>query len=227
LLLVEPDWIRVNDKASLWLDVADFERAYDLGRDASGQALSPGQVQAITAAVDLYQGDLLEGWYQDWLLYERERLQNAYLVMLDKLMAYCEAHGQYEMGIVYGTRVLRLDQARERTHRRLMRLHCLTGDRTAALRQYQRCVATLKGELGVGPTRRTRALYEQIVTDRLDDASPGLAESSRVPEPKSASLSEVLDRLQQFQDILEAMQRQVHTDIQVLQHASRRGSQPR
>jgi len=28
--------------------------------------------------VDLYQGDLLEGWYQDWLLCERERLQNMF-----------------------------------------------------------------------------------------------------------------------------------------------------
>ena len=39
----------------------------------------------------VYRGDLLEGCYQDWCLFERERLQNAYLAMLDKLMVRC--HG--------------------------------------------------------------------------------------------------------------------------------------
>ena len=40
--------------------------------------------------------------------------------------------------LAYGARILHCDRARERTHRRLMRLHFLAGDRTAALRQYPR-----------------------------------------------------------------------------------------
>ncbi len=64
--------------------------------------------------MDLYRGDLLEGWYQEWCLFERERLQNAYMLMLDKLMGYCEAHSEYEQGLVYGDLILRLDHASER-----------------------------------------------------------------------------------------------------------------
>jgi two-component SAPR family response regulator len=93
--------------------------------------------------VALYHGDLLEDWFQDWCLYERERLQNIYLAALDKLMDYCEASRDYDAGLAYGTRILRHDLARERTHRRLMRLYYLAGDRTSALRQYDRCVQIL------------------------------------------------------------------------------------
>src|SRR5438128_1039451 len=58
----------------------------------------------------LYRGDLLEGWYSDWCLYERERLQHMYLAMLDKLMEYSESHQEYETGQTYGMRALRYDR---------------------------------------------------------------------------------------------------------------------
>ena len=123
--------------------------------------------ETLSAAAELYRGDLLEGCYQDWCLFERERLQNAYLTMLDKLMVRCQSAGSYEAGIAYGERVLRIDRAHERTHRRLMRMRYLDGDRTAALAQYDRCISALREELGVGPARLTSSLHDQIRTDNL------------------------------------------------------------
>lgn len=168
VLLVEHDWIQLNPEAELWLDVGEFEEAFDLVHGAAGQELDARRAQMLEDAVRVYQGDLLEGWYQDWCVYERERVQQMYFTMLDKLMGYCEARQQYESGLLYGTRILRHEPARERTHRRLVRLHCLSGDRTSALRQYQHCVVALEEELGVRPSQRTTALYESIRNDRLD-----------------------------------------------------------
>ena len=178
LLLVEPDWVQLSPKADFWLDVAAFERAYDAARGVPAKELDPDQVEGLRAAAGLYQGDLLEGWFQDWCLYERERLQNMYLVMLDKLMDYCEVHHEYEAGVDHGVRILRCDRAHERTHRRLMRLHYLSGDRTMALRQYQRCVDALREELNVEPARGTVALYHQVRADRLEIALPLAASST-------------------------------------------------
>ncbi|TKJ30799.1 MAG: hypothetical protein CEE40_03825 [Chloroflexi bacterium B3_Chlor] len=172
VLLVEPDWVQISPGADLWLDVSEFEEALGLVHGVPGHQLGASQVQTLDDAVHLYQGDLLEGWYQDWCVYERERLQQMYLAMLDKLTEYCEAQQQYETGLVYGTRILRHEPARERTHRRLMRLHCLSGDRTAALRQYERCVVALEEELGVRPAGRTTVLYEQIRSDQLEGSHP-------------------------------------------------------
>src|SRR5581483_473296 len=136
ILLVEPEWIRLNSEADFWLDVAIFESAFQLVQKIPSQELDSQKAQLLQSAVQLYQGPLLEGWYQDWCLYERERFQSMYLAMLDKLMRYCEVHRDYETGLLYGTRAMCYDRACERTHRRLMRLYYLSGDRTAALRQF-------------------------------------------------------------------------------------------
>ena len=167
LVLIEPEWIYVNPRSDLWIDVAAFEQACGNLRGVAGRALDTHQAQTLIDAVALYRGDLLEDCYLDWCLFERERLRGLYLAALDKLMDYCEAHGQYEAAICYGSRILQRDQARECTHRRLMRLHFLAGDRTEALRQYDRCVEILQQELAVKPAASTVALHEHIRSGRL------------------------------------------------------------
>lgn len=169
LLTVDAEWVGLQSSADLWLDVAAFEDAFTPVQDVRGHDLGFERARLLEAAVQLYQGDLLEGWYDNWCLFERERLQNIFLAMLDKLMGHCEANDQYETAVVYGTRILSFDRAREHTHRALMRLQYLAGNRTAALRQYERCSTALEEELGVKPSRSTCALYEEIKDDRFDN----------------------------------------------------------
>jgi DNA-binding SARP family transcriptional activator len=182
LLLVEPDWVQLNSEANLWLDVAVFEQAYNLAQKIPGQQLDSSIAQLLIETVQFYQGPLLEGWYQDWCLLERERLQNIYLAMLDKLMSYCEVHQDYETGLLYGLRIMCYDRARERTHRRMMRLYYFLGDRAEALRQYERCAAALEEELGISPSKSTIAIYKQIQADQLDEPAFIPAEVDAFPE---------------------------------------------
>lgn len=221
ILLVDPAWVQINQSAALWLDVAVFEDAYSVVQGIPSGELSPQQIAQMQAAVELYQGDLLEGCYQDWCLYERERLQNMYLALLDKLMDSCEAHGAYETGITYGARILRYDRARERSHRQLMRLHYLAGNRTAALRQFERCAAALQEELGVQPARRTLLLYEEMRADQFH--SPRMEHAAEsTPSGTSTALPEVLGRLRQIRAVLADFQRQVDQDIQAVEIALNR-----
>src|ERR1700675_3189640 len=90
LLRVDCDWVAPNLEAGASLDVAQFEKAFALVRGCPARDLTGEQATALHSAIGLYQGDLLEGWYQDWCLYDRERLQNMYLSMLGRLMASCE-----------------------------------------------------------------------------------------------------------------------------------------
>lgn len=216
VLLVDLDRIRINPDVNLRLDVADFEQAFARVQGTPGRSLDALQAEVLHGAVELYRGDLLEGWFQDWCLYERERLQNAYLATLDKLADYCESHGQYERGLAYGARILRCDGARERTHRRLMRLHYLAGDRTAALRQYDRCVEALYRELAVRPAARTVALYEEIRTERLLN-SMHLSATDQVPPEASPEAFEMLRRLEQLQVAVSEVQRQLQHAIQAIE----------
>lgn len=164
LLLVEKEWVQVNRKG-IWLDVAELESAFQSVQSTPGEQLAGDQAKTVAAAVDLYRGDLLEGWNEEWCVFERERLRAVQLTMLEKLLGYCEATGSFEEGLLYGERLLRSDRAHERAHWRMMRLSYLAGDRTGALRQYEKCRAALAEELGVSPGRVTRDLYDQICAD--------------------------------------------------------------
>jgi len=210
ILLVEGNWIQLNAKADLWLDVAIFEQAFTPVMGIPGEKLDHDRAQSLRSAVELYRADLLEDCYQNWCLYERQRLQHIYLSMLDKLMGFCEANHEYEAGLSHGMQILQYDRAHEATYRRLMRLLYLAGDRTGALRLFEHCVAALKEELNVPPTERTIALYEQIRANQLTD----LNSLSTMPSG-GPSLSEVLERLGQLQAFLTDIQQ----DILVIERA--------
>jgi len=221
LLCVEPDSVDLNSR-NLWLDVAAFEQAYTPVQDVQGRDLDVERARNLQGAVQLYQGDLLEGWYQDWCLYERERLQNIYLAMLDKLMYYCEEHKEFETGIVYGTRILFFDRASEHTHRQLMRLKYLAGNRTGALRQYESCTVALEEELSVKPAQSTIALYEQIRADQLQLRTSVLPLTLVDRQATIVVLPELLTRLRQVQELIADIQEVVQVDIQAIEVLLRR-----
>ena len=214
MFVVGHERVQLNLPAGVWFDVAALEEAYARVKGRAGVDLDEPCAELLQQAVQLYRGDLLEGWYQDWCLYERERLQNMYLVMLDKLVSYCLARQKYELGLLYGSLVLRYDRASERAHRQLMRLRYLSGDRTGALRQYQRCVAALEEELSVKPDKRTSALYQQIRADAYEPAAPAPAAPARPEEPAPpATLSELVGRIGHIQTLLTDLQRRVYNHL--------------
>jgi DNA-binding SARP family transcriptional activator len=220
ILLIDHDWVELNLPGECSLDVAVFEHAFAATQGVPGKLLDSSGAALLRNAVELYKGDLLDGWYQDWCLFERERLQNIYLCMLDKLMCYCEEHSEYEIGQCYGATILRYDRARELTYRQLMNLQYRAGDRTGALRQYERCVAALDELLGVKPERRTTELYEYIRTD----VTATQASAKDQPVSEVVSFSQVLNRLKQLPLVLEAMQKQIRRDVQAVENKLRNNS---
>lgn len=217
--LVEADWVRLNPQLDLWLDVDELEKASALAMGVPGHKLDPATAETLQNATQLYHGDLLEGCYQDWCLYERERLQNTYLATLDRLICYFEANNLGQQGLSCAAEVLRYDPARERAHRQMMRLYHAAGDRTAALRQYQRCVAALQAELGVRPAARTVKLWEKLQVDDLESSSSALYRSEPNPENATNLLPEVLDHLKEVRTTLSNIQRQVQKEIRAVEFA--------
>jgi DNA-binding SARP family transcriptional activator len=211
LLNVDTEWIEVNQSASIWLDIDRFEHVYTTTCQLEGRVLTPSQVNALCEAIALYQGDLLDGWYQDWCIFERERFQQMYLTMLDKLIVYAEHIRDIAMGIHYCELALRSDPARECVHRRLMRLYHQAGNRSAALRQYETCAEVLQRELDVEPAKSTVFLYDQIRNDQpfaaeLDKPSPAFFVSDR------NELSAVLSHLNQIEAVLTQSLQQIQRD---------------
>ena len=146
------------------LDVADFEDALARAEGAEQAGDGAAVREALTDAVALYGGDLLPSCYDDWILPHRERLRQAYLRALERLIKLLEGQREYEAAIRYAQRLLRHDPLHEAGYRRLMRLRALSGDRAGALRVYHTGATTLARELGVEPSEATQSAYEQLVS---------------------------------------------------------------
>lgn len=163
--------VEFNQDAEYWLDVEEFER---LVHDGEATATAPAGAEAaerLRAAVDLYRGDLLEGTYDDWCLYERERLRLLYHAALERLMRFEQERSAWGEAIALGQRLLALDPLLESVHRELMRCHVERGDRGAALRQFEECVRTLRRELDVEPMPQTRELQDRILAGATPPAT--------------------------------------------------------
>ena len=215
VLQADLESVRLNTNQGVLLDVAVLEKAFEMANGIAGEHLDDETAKQLGEAVKGYQGDLLEGSYQDWCLYHRERLQNMYLEMLDKLMAYCEVCRDFASGLAFGERLLHEDPARERTYVRLMRMEYLAGDRAGALRRFQRCAAALKKDLNVEPAKSTIKLLEQIRADQLE--IPGQAGAVPVPgELENTVLPPLLIRLRKIRTLLLGVQQRVQQDIQAV-----------
>jgi DNA-binding SARP family transcriptional activator len=152
--------------SNYWIDTEVLEATLVHFQPIAGADLGPDEARQVEEAVELYTGDLLEGIYADWCLYDRERLNVLYLNALGKLMAFHEVNGTYDKGLAYGQRILAHDNTREKIHRQMMRLYWLQGDRNAALAQYKQCVQILRGTFDIDPMEETKRLYEQMANNR-------------------------------------------------------------
>ena len=209
-LIVDTKWIQFTPDTEFWVDAEEFERVYNRYNNLKVGDFNSNDFNLLQRTINLYQGNFLEGWYQDWCIIERERYQRIYLMMLGKLIQYCEAHGKFETGLAFGAEILRSDRAYERAHRQMMRLYLLSGDRSQALRQYERCVEALDEELGVAPSKRTTQLYEKI---RTDSYGPSTLEGKLVGKQNSTALKDLLKNLEMYAGILNDMQIEVHREI--------------
>ena len=101
--------------------------------------------------------------FDDWVSFERDRVQQLAIKLWRARADAYEARGEWSQAITAAQRVLEFDPTHEETHRQLMRLHYATGDRAAALKQYETARAALERELGVAPMEETRALHQHII----------------------------------------------------------------
>lgn len=212
------DWIRIAAAANLRLDLARFEAAWAELEEVPERELASSASPRARATLALYRGELLEGSSWDWCLLERTRLRDMFLALADRVMSGCLALEKPAAGVRLGFEILRHDPARERTHQQLMSMQLLAGDRGAALRQYERCVAALRDELGVEPCRATRELVARIRGGPSGVEADAAFRLLPAAEPQVPAVG-VLERLRQLRALLSEARHEVHAEIQALERA--------
>lgn len=167
------------DSAMITVDALEFE------------ALATSQVdENRDRALALYQGDLLDGarlkeeGLEAWIRPRRERLRaRAISFLSESLNTACEA----EHCVALASRLLELEATNEAAHRALMRTYTAQGRDNAALKQFIVCRDLLDQELGVGPSRQTIVLFEEIKVKRRRSPSSALGMGDRMETNTSKS----------------------------------------
>jgi predicted ATPase/DNA-binding SARP family transcriptional activator len=178
LLKIQRELVSLSPGA-VWLDTAELERRLDERQPA--------------AALELFQGEFLEGFYldgsrtfEDWQAEARERLRCDVLSALQELILQATGAGQTQAAIEYSERLLGLEPLHEPALCQLMRLLAQNGQRTAALAQYARFRMKIVEELGIEPEKSTLELAEQIKVG-LIQPEPALYSNARPVQPDRRS----------------------------------------
>lgn len=154
-LLTDAISVQFSPSIPLWLDVAEFEKI----ADPSAQS----EIENLRSAVELYRGDLLEGFYDDWCIEERYRLEALYLDALSRLVVWHERQGDAATALVYAQKYLAHDPLAEQIHLAAMRALVALGDLAGARHQWQLCCEARQQELHAPPSPQMLREAESIL----------------------------------------------------------------
>ena len=181
-LIISRETIQINPASSLWIDLHAFEELIRLIGDPQAQ------ITNLRAAIALYRGPFLDGLscdssaFEEWALTQRERVNRQLREALGSLASLYGQTGDYNKSIQTARRLLELELWDEAAHRLVMQGLARSGQRSAALAQYEACRRILRQELGVEPAAETQALLDAIRSGELSpQAGAFTLEEQHVP----------------------------------------------
>jgi DNA-binding SARP family transcriptional activator len=138
----------------------------------------PMKPALLERAVALYRGCFMDSFklngcsdYESWVLMKREEFHRPYMHALGNLYKAYEQVGAFEKAEQCARLQVCSDPLNEAGQQYLMRILALTGNRSAALRQYTECRHLFQVELGVEPSASIRCLYERIRDETFPNGS--------------------------------------------------------
>ncbi|TET99825.1 MAG: hypothetical protein E3J30_03935, partial [Anaerolineales bacterium] len=171
-LLVDTRSIAFNTASDFWLDIDMLENTAD---------------QDLETEVSAYEGDLLPGFYEDWILLERDRLDANYERKMDRLLTQLLQEQRWMEAIGWAERWIAQGHVPEAAFRALMMAHASMGEMSKVEAAYLRCAEALEQEVGVDPSEETTHLYKSLLTGEKISLypiieKPGVAISARAQQ---------------------------------------------
>ncbi len=176
---IDTEWLRVDGNIISLADGFACDALQFQEKITNSQTLPPPeQLKLLEEAIALYQADFLAGFtlndsllFDEWQFSQTETYRQTLEKALQTAVSLYEQQAQLDKAISAARRWLKLDPLEETVHQQLMRLYAASGQKSAALRQYDALQTVLHEELGVAPTAVSTTLYQAIRTDQ-QPASP-------------------------------------------------------
>ena len=138
--------ISFNSSTDYWLDVSLLKNIDDVASST-----------VLMNALSVFKGELLPGFYEEWISEEREYLQAAYEKKIARLLELLENEKCWSDLLEWAERWISFGQSPEVAYRYLMTAYDALGDRAKVAATYDKCVQALR-ELDLEPSDETRAL---------------------------------------------------------------------
>ncbi len=150
----------------LWLNPriqVDLRRV--VGRAMDVLRRTPSDEALVAAARDLIDvgDDILVGWYDDWVIVERERFRQLRLHAMDRIGERLLETGRWYDALQVGLAATSTEPLRESSHRLLVRVHLMQGNVAEAIRQYRLYAELLRDEMNGRPSPVIRELLAPFV----------------------------------------------------------------
>ena len=151
------------------------ESPYRFDVQILAQDADEGSNARLLEAVAAYRGELLPGHYEDWIQLERESLRALFERRMKELLERLESERRWAEVVSWAEQWLSLGQTAEPAYRSLMRGYAGLGDLAGVATGYDRCRQALVEDLGVEPSRETRALFERLLAEQEPQQRSGLS----------------------------------------------------
>ena len=136
-------------------------------RESAQVILQDASCVSADRAVLCIRGEVLPGWYDDWVIFERERLRQLRLHALDALAERFTAQGRYADALEVAMESVRIEPLRESANRMIIAIHLAEANAAEALRHYQFFRDLLRTELGLKPSARLTAMLPAVALQAL------------------------------------------------------------
>jgi DNA-binding SARP family transcriptional activator len=183
LLVTDGELLRVRDG----MDV-DVRRLQDLAarwgsQQAGGELVrhpaALGELDALVAPTTL-----LPGWYDDWVLFHRERVSAMRIELLTLAARAMLEAGAHLRALDLALAAVASEPLDEDLHVLVAQIHLAQGNPSEALRQYELCSSVLRRELGIEPTRQFTDLMP--LRHAAPRADPAVAAGGPAPKRRAA-----------------------------------------
>jgi DNA-binding SARP family transcriptional activator len=151
------------DKCVVWLKpdtVVDIQSLYEWARRLIDGSAADSDLQIMRW--DPEAANLLPGWYDDWVIFERERTRQRLLHGLESLSIRLTRLGRYAEAVEAALDAIDLEPLRESAHRALIEAHLAEGNIGEARRAFTAYAHLARSELGVSVSPALRALIEPL-----------------------------------------------------------------
>ena len=177
--LLQADRLTVGLEPGIEVDVAELRRAAAATEDLVAAGGAAGTLEDLVR--QLAGAELLPGWYDDWVLPEREHLAGLRVKAFARIARHALETGDLTLALDAARAATDADPLLEPAAELAIRAHLARGDLGSAVREFTRYRDAVREELGAPPSRTILELIEPALEE--SQAVPG---HPREPAPKAA-----------------------------------------